>query len=228
MRNDSTEQVLAFISAHRAAKGVSPSFAEIATKLKFKSADTVTYHVKKLRAQGLLQKESGKARGLVPSVRIGTPIVNIVRVDRSDLLSESDQTYLQVDDAMFTKGRADWLVEIPDYELLDKDLLPGDLVAVKKSKSFPVGHLICTSRGDHINIGFARVQDGVRRIHTSRRDKQGQTIELSDGRYWGIVIGVIRRSVRHKPDFRREQFERAIADKVSVRKNSWQKLRNSE
>ena len=122
-----------------------------------------------------------------------------------------DWTYLSIDDAMFKKGRADWLFVIPNYAMLNDDLLPGDLAAVKKSKTFTAGHLICASQGNQIFIGYGRVHAGVKYIHLDVDDKRGQPISHLDGeepngdisgvRLWGIVIGVVRRSVRVKNDF---------------------------
>ena len=216
-KDDKTQQVLTFISTHRAAKGVSPSFAEIAAKLKFKSADTVTYYVKKLLTQGLLTRESGMSRGLVPSKREGIPIVNIIRVGRSELLPESARTYLKVDAAMFKKGQGDWLAIVPNHALLEADLLLGDLVVVQESKSFTPGHLICASKDEQIFIGFGHLHAGVSYIHLDPDDKDGKAIDVPDWKFWGIVIGVIRRSIRVKPDFGREQMEMKIVARVASR-----------
>lgn len=226
-KNNSRQRVFTFIERYRATNGVSPSFSEIASALGFKSVDTVTFHVKKLVSEGLLKNLNGKARGLVPSVRHGIPIVNIIRVDRSDLLPETDWKYFVVDDGMFRKGRADWLVVIPNHALLEEDLIAGELVAVKKTKSFTAGHLICVSHGDEIHLGYGHVHDGVNHIHLDRDDKPGQQIHIPEGdepiddetkwRFWGIVIGVIRRSIRVKPDFAREQAESKIAARITAK-----------
>ena len=218
--NESTNKVFTFITTHRAKKGVSPTFAEIAAGLRFKSADTVTFHVKKLVAEGLLTKEAGTARGLVPTARIGVPVINTVRVERSDLLPQAEWEYLLVDEATFKKGPADWLVLVPNYAMLDEDLMRGDLVAVKKTKSFTAGHLICASQGNQILVGFGHVHDGIKYIYLRAEDKQGQPLYVNDddvqagkegcSLFWGIVIGVIRRAIRVKPDFRREFAERQV------------------
>lgn len=71
-KSDTRQRVLAFICAYRAKHGGSPSFAEIATELRFKSVDTAVYHVKKLVAFGLLTKAPGKARAFIP-VEIAQP-----------------------------------------------------------------------------------------------------------------------------------------------------------
>ena len=61
------------------------------------------------------------------------------------------------------------------------------------------------------------MHDGVNYIHLGADDKDGRPIDVPDGRLWGIVIGVIRRSIRVKPDFGREQMETKIAARVAAK-----------
>lgn len=250
-KENSRQKVFEFICAYRTKKGMSPTLAEIAKQLRFSSSDTPNYHIKNLVKDGLLRREAGTARGFSPVSREGIPIINIARSGRSDFVAEADQIRLLIDPGMFGKGAATWLYVVPGYQLLENDLLPGDLVAVKEAKSFRAGHLICSMTAEQVLIGIGRIQGGDEYIHLDPFDKAGQRMkesglngvkssldavklsldvdesaleseksntEQSNTVFLGIVIGAIRRTIRFKPDFRREAAERKLAARFSKEK----------
>lgn len=61
---DRQQQILDFITAAQQAKGVVPTFQEIADHFGFRSLNAVTAHLRALRQKGVLAGEPGRARSL--------------------------------------------------------------------------------------------------------------------------------------------------------------------
>jgi repressor LexA len=59
--------VLEFIRAFRRRHGYSPSVREIGEALGISSTSVVSYHIGQLERSGMLQREAGKSRTLVPA-----------------------------------------------------------------------------------------------------------------------------------------------------------------
>ncbi len=67
MAHDMREAVLKYICDFRTERGYSPSLREIGLGLGLSSTSAVRYHVCQLERAGLLQRQAGRGRTLVPA-----------------------------------------------------------------------------------------------------------------------------------------------------------------
>ena len=135
--------VLAFLRQELAA-GRAPSLAEIAHAFGFASRNAAHKHVQALVADGLLELDTGRMRGLrlpgrpdqlplpvLGQVAAGTPI-------GADIGSDE---LLLLDRALFSE-KPDYLLRVKGESMRDDGIFDGDLVAVKRASEARNGQVV--------------------------------------------------------------------------------------
>lgn len=188
--------VLAFLRQELAA-GRAPSLAEIAQAFGFASRNAAQKHVQALVADGLLELESGRKRGLrlpgrpeqlplpvLGQVAAGTPI-------GADIGSEA---WLLLDRALFS-DRPDYLLKVKGDSMRDDGILDGDLVAVKRASEARSGQVVVARIDGEITI--KRLEQGRARIRLLPRNPDHLPIEVRAGQDFaieGVYCGLVRRA----------------------------------
>lgn len=188
--------VLAFLRGELMA-GRSPSLAEVAAAFGFASRNAARKHVQALVADGLLEQEPGRMRGLrlpggaagllplavLGRVAAGPPIGADIGLDRQ----------LWLDPRMFSL-HPDYLLQVEGDSMIDDGILDGDLVGVHRTSEARDGQTVVARVDGELTI--KRLQRGARRIRLLPRNPAHAPIEVRAGQDFaieGLFCGLVRR-----------------------------------
>ena len=192
--------VLAFLRAELAA-GRAPSLAEIALAFGFASRNAAQKHVQALLADGLLEQQPGRKRGLrlpgggadllplpvLGRVAAGTPI-------GADIgLEAGPDNQLWLDRRLFSP-RPDYLLKVQGDSMIDDGILDGDLVGVHRTPEARDGQTVVARVDGELTI--KRLQRGRRSIVLLPRNPAHAPIEVEpdqDFAIEGVYCGLVRK-----------------------------------
>ena len=158
------EYILQFTRAH----GYPPSVREISAAVNLKSPSTVHFHMKKLEAEGYIQKADGKTRAIsLPREAIAeeldphadqVPLVGSVAAGSPILAEENVEEYLTFD----TGGRTGehFALKVRGESMLNAGILPGDLVIVHRQENFRNGDIVVALFEDEATVKTYHMEKG--------------------------------------------------------------------
>lgn len=174
--------------------GYPPSVREIGAHLGLKSPSTVHFHLKGLRAAGLIQQAEGKTRAITitgdPLQHRGKiPLVGTVAAGSPILAQEYIEDYLSfdVDDKMANH----FALKVRGESMLDAGILPGDLVVVCQQDTARNGDIVVALFEDEATVKTLSRQNGEIWLLPANDDYE--PIDGSACQIIGRVVGVIRR-----------------------------------
>ena len=186
--------VLDFLRRELAA-GRAPSLAEIAEAFGFASRNAAHKHVQALVADGLLELESGRKRGLrLPGRPDQLPLPVLGQVAAGQPIGAdigSDQLLL-LDRALFS-DRPDYLLRVKGDSMRDDGIFDGDLVAVKRANEARNGQVVVARIDGEITI--KRLERSKARIRLLPRNPEHAPIEVRAGQDFaieGVYCGLVR------------------------------------
>ena len=187
--------VLAFLRRELAA-GRAPSLAEIALAFGFASRNAAHKHVQALLAEGLLEKATGRARGLrLPGGRADLlPLAVLGRVAAGLPLGADiglDQE-LWLDRRLFSPI-PDYLLKVQGDSMRDDGILDGDLVGVQRSADARDGQTVIARIDGELTI--KRLQRGKRQVRLLPRNPAHAPIVVQAGQDFaieGVYCGLVR------------------------------------
>lgn len=150
------EFILSFTKDH----GYPPSVREISAAVNLKSPSTVHFHMKKLEAEGYIQKDGGKTRAIslpreavaeeLDGVADRVPLVGSVAAGSPILAEENVEEYLAFD----TGGRTGeyFALKVRGESMLYAGILPGDLVIVHRQENFRNGDIVVALFEDEATV----------------------------------------------------------------------------
>jgi len=192
--------VLAFIRAELAA-GRAPSLAEIAAAFGFASRNAAQKHVQALVADGLLEQQAGRKRGLrlpgggadllplavLGRVAAGTPI-------GADIgLEAGPDATLWLDRRLFSP-RPDYLLRVRGDSMIDDGILDGDLVGVHRTPEARDGQTVVARVDGELTI--KRLRREPRAIVLLPRNPAHAPIRVLPGQDFaieGVYCGLVRK-----------------------------------
>ena len=133
------DYILTFADEH----GYPPSVREIAEAVDLKSPSTVHFHLKGLRAAGLISQAEGKTRaitinsGLVHGRKDQVPVVGNVAAGSPILAQECIEDYLTFHTGH--PGDVHFALRVRGESMLNAGILPGDLVVVRQQEPQKAG-----------------------------------------------------------------------------------------
>lgn len=138
------QEILQLIHAHMAATGSSPTRAEIAKQMGFRSPNAAEDHLRALARKGVIELVSGTSRGIrVPRQSCSVPVIKLALPYTEALLNpaSNQETYL-LDPRLF-KASVDFLVLVNQKNHHPYEA--GDYVAIHQTQQFTKGQtaLIC-------------------------------------------------------------------------------------
>jgi len=151
------QQILDWIRAHLAARGMPPTRAEIAAGLGFSTASSAEDHLQALARKGALEIVPGASRGLrlkdLPGVPVqGTlPLVGRVAAGQPILAAEHVEGRYRVDPDLFAP-RADYLLRVRGQSMRDAGILDGDLLAVHRTTEARNGQVVVARLDDEVTV----------------------------------------------------------------------------
>ena len=184
------DYILAFIEDN----GYSPSVREIGDHLNLKSPSTVHFHLKGLRAAGMITQVEGKTRSITASharasARGKIPVVGSVAAGAPILAEECVEEYISFQignplDEVFA-------LRVRGESMLGAGILPGDLVVVRPGQEARNGEIVVALFEDEATVKTYRRIDG--KLWLMPENEEYEPIPGNDAQIIGKVIAVIRR-----------------------------------
>lgn len=192
-------EIYDFILQYTRTQGYPPSVREIGAAVHLKSPSTVHFHMKKLEAEGYIQKADGKTRAItLPREAMPeetearadqVPLVGDVAAGSPILAEECVEEYLTFD----TGGRTGehFALRVRGESMLGAGILPGDLVVVHRQESFRDGDIVVALFEDEATVKTLRRKDG--RVWLMPENPDYEPIDGTFAQIIGKVVAVMRR-----------------------------------
>lgn len=186
------DYILSFTDEH----GYPPSVREIAAAVELKSPSTVHFHMKGLRAAGLISQAEGKTRAITVnpdqtrSRRDQVPVVGNVAAGSPILAEECIEEYLTFD----TEGKTGehFALKVRGESMINAGILPGDLVVVHQQSNARNGDIVVALFEDEATVKtFHRERDG--HVWLLPENEAYQPIDGEGCALLGRVVAVVRR-----------------------------------
>lgn len=188
------QQIYDYIVAFSEEYGYPPSVREIGNHLGLKSPSTVHFHLKGLRAAGLIQQAEGKTRAITVTAdsfarRGKVPLVGNVAAGSPILAQECIEEYITFDVGQ-DSGEC-FALRVRGESMLNAGILPGDVVVVHQQQDARNGEIVVALFEDEATVKTLLRKDG--KIWLMPENPDYQPIDGSNAEIIGRVTAVIRR-----------------------------------
>ena len=191
-------EIYDFILQYTRQYGYPPSVREIGFAVNLKSPSTVHFHMKKLEAEGYIQKADGKTRAIsLPREAVAeeldshenrVPVLGDVAAGSPILAQEQVEEYLTFDTGGLTGEH--FALKVRGESMLYAGILPGDLVVVHRQETFREGDIVVALFEDEATVKTFYKEDGHYRLQPEN-DTMSPII-VDDVTILGKVFGVFR------------------------------------
>ena len=192
-------EIYAFIQQFTKEHGYPPSVREISAAVNLKSPSTVHFHMKKLEAEGYIQKADGKTRAItlpheavaeeLDSMADRVPLVGSVAAGSPILAEENVEEYLKFD----TDGLSGehFALRVRGESMLEAGILPGDLVIIHRQENFRNGDIVVGLFEDEATVKTYHMDHGHLWLLPENPDYE--PIDGEGCALLGKVVAVLRR-----------------------------------
>lgn len=206
--SDTQRRVLDFIRERHEKTGIFPSVREIMVHMGFRSTNTVDYHVRRLVAAGLVERDGRLARSFrlsapaAPARRrrnaaareAGVPLLGRVAAGEP-ILAEQNFDGLVSFERFFHCDEQTFALRVQGNSMIDAGIMDGDTVIVRAQPSVENGAIGVAVVGDEATV--KRIYDEKTRWRLEPENPAMKPILVPKNeprfRVAGKVIGVIRR-----------------------------------
>ena len=192
-------EIYAFIQQFTKEHGYPPSVREISAAVNLKSPSTVHFHMKKLEAEGYIQKADGKTRAIsLPHEAVAeeldptadrVPLVGSVAAGSPILAEENVEEYLKFDTNGLTGEH--FALRVRGESMLYAGILPDDLVIVHRQEHFRNGDIVVALFEDEATVKTYNMDHGHLWLMPENPDYQ--PIDGEGCSLLGKVVAVLRR-----------------------------------
>ena len=192
-------EIYEFILQYSKEHGYPPSVREISAAVQLKSPSTAHFHLKKLEAEGYIQKDDGKTRAItLPKDAVAeeldahadrVPLVGDVAAGSPSLADENIEEYLTFDTGGLTGEH--FALRVRGESMLYAGILPGDLVIVHRQETFRDGEIVVALFEDEATVKTLRRENG--HIWLMPENPAYQPIDGEGCALLGKVVAVLRR-----------------------------------
>ena len=180
--------IVDFVEQFTQENGYAPSIREIGAAVGLSSTASVSYHLQKLRAEGLLRSANGKGskRSVVSSQRPGQiPVVGVVTAGMPILAVENQEGTMSWD------GEAGcFALRVRGDSMINAGILSGDKVVVRPQSNADDGQIVVARIGEEATVKRLRRRGGE--IWLLPENDNYDPIDGSDAEIIGIVKAVVR------------------------------------
>ncbi len=187
------QEILDFIRNTLEVLGAPPTRAEIADAFGFASHNAAEEHLKALAKKGVVVLEPGSARGIRLVEQLGLPLIGSVAAGSPILAVENVQGRYALDANLF-RPRADFLLRVKGYSMVNAGILDGDLLAVHRSSEARNGQIVVARIDDDVTVKRFRKHGHIIELIAENPDfspiivdTRKQTLAIE-----GISVGLIR------------------------------------
>lgn len=181
------EQIVNFVNQFLQENGYSPSVREIGEGVGLRSTASVSYHLRHLQEQGILQSTGpkGRKRALATSARAGQiPVVGVVTAGLPILAVENQEGSLTWDDP------GCFALRVRGDSMINAGILSGDKVVVRPQATAEDGQIVVARIGDEATVKRLRRRHG--KILLMPENEHYSPIDGSSCEIIGIVKAVVR------------------------------------
>ena len=192
-------EIYAFIQQFTKEHGYPPSVREISAAVNLKSPSTVHFHMKKLEAEGYIQKADGKTRAItLPHEAVAeeldptadrVPLVGSVAAGSPILAEENVEEYLKFDTSGLTGEH--FALRVRGESMLYAGILPDDLVIVHRQEYFRNGDIVVAIFEDEATVKTYHMDHGHLWLMPENPDYE--PIDGEGCALLGKVVAVLRR-----------------------------------
>ncbi len=189
------QQIYDYILTFTEEYGYPPSVREIGQAVGLKSPSTVHFHMKGLRAAGLIQQAEGKTRAITVTGgdararRNQVPLLGNVAAGAPILAEECVEDYLTFD----TGGQESehFALRVRGESMLGAGILPGDLVIVHQQQDAHNGEIVVALFEDEATVKTLHRKGGQTWLMPENDDYE--PIDGTRAQILGKVVAVVRR-----------------------------------
>lgn len=191
------QQILRLIQDSISENGMPPTRAEIATALKFKSANAAEEHLRALQRKGVLELIPGASRGiqLKDSIReqMGLPLIGRVAAGKPILAEEHIEARYQIDPKLF-QPRPHYLLKVKGMSMRDVGILDGDLVAVHRTPEVRNRQIVVARLENEVTVKRYKQEGSVVWLLPENDEFEPLKVDLREQSMIieGVVVGVLR------------------------------------
>ena len=192
-------EIYAFIQQFTKEHGYPPSVREISAAVNLKSPSTVHFYMKKLEAEGYIQKADGKTRAIsLPREAVAeeldgrenqVPVLGDVAAGSPILAQECIEEYLTFDTGGLSGEH--FALRVRGESMLYVGILPDDLVVVHRQETFREGDIVVALFEDEATVKTLHRENG--HIWLLPENPDYQPIDGEGAALLGRVVAVIRR-----------------------------------
>jgi repressor LexA len=195
------QQILDFIRRHLAKQGIPPTRAEITTAFGFRSLTAAEDHLRALARKGAIELLPGASRGIrvlgdedaAANDGDALPLIGRVAAGNPILAEESVESWYKVDRKLF-HPQPDFLLRVQGWSMRDAGILPGDLLAVKRTPTAQNGEIVVARMGEDVTVKRFERRGDIVRLLPANPDFAPIRVDLSqqDLVIEGRAVGLLR------------------------------------
>ena len=186
--SNKSQLILDFINQFVQENGYAPSVREIGQAVGLHSTSTVSYHLQKLQAQGLLQGsgEKGSKRAVVTALRPGQiPVVGVVTAGLPILAVENQEGLMAWDG-----DPSCFALRVRGDSMIGAGILDGDKVVVRPQPTANDGQIVVARIGDEATVKRLSRKNG--QIWLLPENDAYEPIDGTQAELIGLVKAVVR------------------------------------
>lgn len=185
--SNKAQLIIDYVNQFIQENGYAPSVREIGAGVGLRSTASVSYHLRNLQEQGLLQAPAGKGckRAIVTGVRPGQiPIVGLVTAGVPILAVENQEGSLNFD------APGCFALRVRGDSMINAGILSGDLVVVRPQQTAGDGQIVVARIGDEATVKRLRRRNG--QVWLMPENENYEPIDGSEAELVGLVKAVVR------------------------------------
>lgn len=192
-------EIYEYIQKFTKTHGYPPSVREISAAVNLKSPSTVHFHMKKLEAEGYIQKADGKTRAIsLPHQAVAeeldpsadrVPLVGDVAAGSPILAEENIEEYLTFDTGGLSGEH--FALRVRGESMLYAGILPGDLVVIHRQENFRNGDIVVALFEDEATVKTYNMEKG--HLWLMPENPAYEPIDGEGCALLGKVVALIRR-----------------------------------
>lgn len=168
-----------------------PTYAEMVELLGVRSKSVVHFWVKKLLAEGLLEKDG---RGFLTPVRrtLGLPVVGEVQAGFPSPAEEELRDIISLDEYLITRPDSSFLLTVSGDSMIGEGIKPGDLVIVDRGREPKNGDIVLAEVDGEWTMKYFRKSGGTVVLEAAN-PKYPPIRPRAELRIGGVITAVIRK-----------------------------------
>ena len=198
--SDSRQQnLLSFIKETLDGRGFPPTISEMAKEVGVKSKNAIFKMLKKLEAQGVIERDStargirllNPEGGMVGSMEFSAPLIGTVTAGTPILAEENIESWVNLPTTMVRSPKQVFVLKVRGDSMRDAGILDGDLVIVDSKKEARNRDIVVALLQDEATVKRYMEING-RKYLKAENPKYKNIQPKSEWTISGKVVGVIR------------------------------------